>query len=274
MKKIVFILFLWCFCKNILYGQESKNGFNDLLRLSQTEIHQRSLSEDTSSIYVYYWNPSLNNWEEEYAQLTIYEQGRIIEYLYLTWEDQKWSNQRHSLMAYDEKDNLINEIQQDRDNSNKVWNNANGFFWERNYITNTIIVYSKYWDMGANVWIISAGSRDEYSIYGNDTIIIHKLLDLPTNSWINIWLNASKRNDDDRLILEVEYYWNQTGWSYADSINYNYYENGLLKEKSKNGRYRYLYSYNTKRNLIESIVQIWNEEQWINNNRYLYIYMT
>lgn len=272
MRKVVFILFLIFFCADILYGLESRKNFVYLSLLSQNGISKRYLSEDTSFIYVYFWNPSLNDWEESYAQRTIYEQSRKIEYLYLTWENEKWSNQRRSILAYDEKENLITEIFQNWNDTLSIWETSYGLFRERDYVTNITITYYKYWDKGANAWITGHGSMSEYSFNGNDTIILNKLLDLPTNSWTNNTRHTKRYNDDGYLIIEVKDYWHGTNWSNADHINYSYYENGLLKEMIKKGSSRYLYYYNTKHKLIEKIIQIWKEQQWINNNHYLYIY--
>jgi len=274
MRKVVFILFLISFCADILYGLESRKNFVYLSLLSQNGISKRYLSKDTSFIYVYTWNPVLIDWEESYAQFTIYEQGRKIEYLYLTWKNQKWSNQRRSVLAYDEKENLITEIFQDWNFELSIWETSYGLFWERDYVSNTTITYYKYWDKVANAWITGHGSMSEYLFNGNDTIILNKLLDLPANSWTNNTLHTKRYNDDGYLILEVKDSWNGTSWSNAYSIVYSYYGNDLLKEILHKGNYSYreLFFYNTEHKLIEKIIQIWKEHHWINNNQYIFIY--
>lgn len=188
---------------------------------------------DMISIKYFYYYDSLNN---------------MIEYRYVRFKDDKWTNIHRDLYKYDINNNQVEEIHQIW--NDEQWKNVFKFKYFYN-VKNNVVLYERYRWYDSLEWVL--GVKHEYNYNNKNLLTQETTFVLQNENWLY-----------DEKILS---YWNES--NQLDSLVYYDYINEKFVEESK-----IVNKYDNNGNRVQDIYQEWIHSSWQNKYDYLYEYDT
>ncbi len=226
------------------------------------------------------YNSETEIWTNRDTITAIYYNTNLLhKYLEIRWDNntQQWANDTINYREYDGNNNLIINIHSDE-----------LYFWDRllyTYDENENLIQKIYQNRSNGTWINKWIDLCTYE-NNNQTQKIIQEWDNNTEEWINRWQHLYTYDDNNSLTQEIEQTWdsNTEEWLNHYQYLYTYDENGNKTQTIKLywhsdteewlNSWLYLYTYDNNNNQTQDLRQTWdsNTEEWNNAWQDLYSY--
>jgi len=192
------------------------------------------------------------------------------------WDDSLWVNNRRGTYAYDENNNMIEEIVQDWENSEWV----NDYIQTLIYDEKNNMIESLMLEWEDSDWVKGVRWTYTYDENNNRTEALRQFGE--NSEWVNHWKYTHAYDENNNMIEEIVQDWENSDWVNHRRRTYAYDENNnqieYLYQNWENSDWvnsgRNIYSYSDNNNMIDQLSQDWNasEQQFINDFLFTYEY--
>ncbi len=196
------------------------------------------------------WDLQSSTWQRYFKGNHLYDNNRLSETINSSWLNNAWVNQFKTTYFYNASGLLISEISQTWDNTASLWENTSRQM--NTYLPNGLLesTTSQFWNDDNNQWTNTY--LETYS-YVNDKVstIVYQI-------WMQtLWIDQMRdtytynANGDEYTVKEENWELETSQW-----------ENNSLTTNT----------YDANRNLVEELLQTWEDEAWINESRMVLTY--
>lgn len=162
----------------------------------------------------------INSVEEQYEYDTL--NNKTIDRFFDNWNGTDWVNKVQNIYGYNNENNMISNLYQEYNFSDKVWINSENTEYTYDIATNTLSEKTeKIWNN--NTWQNLTKDINNYDI-GNNLININPKIWNPDSSvWIDSdWKRSYTYDTSNNMLTELEEVWHTTYWGNHNQGIYTY----------------------------------------------------